>query len=265
MIAAVTTFAIGLLTALVGHGTGAAASAGHPGWERSLRGGGESAHADSKRPRAAAPHRKRAAPPPRTSRDLVHTTAAGGRSVALTLDDGPHPVWTPKVLDLLKRQHVKATFCLIGPNAQRYPALVKRIVAEGHRLCDHTVSHDETMDHKSVGYQQRQILEAQRMIDKASGGARVHYYRAPGGAFTPDSRRIAAAHGMRPLGWTADPGDWQRPGTAAIVARAKQQLKPGAVLLLHDGGGDRAESYAALEQLIPWLKGRNYTFAFPES
>ena len=263
--AAAGTFVLGLLTALIGHGTGAVASTPHPGWEQSVRGGTHADDRGAERPRSSARHREKPAKPPVTSRALTHRTAQGGRTLALTLDDGPHPEWTPKVLDLLKSQHVKATFCLIGPNAERYPALVRRIVAEGHRLCDHSVGHDTAMDHKSVAYQKRQILDAKKMIDKASGGARVHYYRAPGGAFTPDSRRIAAAHGMRPLGWTADPGDWRLPGTDAIVAGAQRQVGPGSVLLLHDGGGDRSESYAALTRLIPWLKEQGYAFGFPQA
>ncbi|WP_031029433.1 polysaccharide deacetylase family protein [Streptomyces albus] len=265
MAAAAGTVAVGLLTAFIGTSSGAVASGRHPGWEESVR-------AARVPQQAAAPHGKpKAAPhsapkvPPKVSRTISHHTAKGGRTVALTLDDGPHPEWTPKTLDLLRQYHVKATFCLIGPNAQHYPDLVKRIVAEGHRLCDHSVDHDTGMDHKPVAYQKRQILDAQKMIEKASGGARVHYYRAPGGAFTPDSRRIAAAHGMRPLGWIVDPGDWQRPGSEEITRQAEEQTKDGAVVLFHDGGGDRSESYEALRQYLPWLKEQGYGFAFPKA
>ncbi|MYT20584.1 polysaccharide deacetylase family protein, partial [Streptomyces sp. SID7760] len=135
-----------------------------------------------------------------------------GRDVAITIDDGPDPRWTPKVLEVLKQNHVKATFCMIGTRAQKYPELVRQVAAEGHELCDHTVDHDVTMDHKPVDYQRRQILDGKAMIEKAVPGVAVNYYRAPGGAFTPDSRAIAAAGGMRPLGWSVDPKDWSRPG-----------------------------------------------------
>ncbi|WP_431981324.1 polysaccharide deacetylase family protein [Streptomyces qinglanensis] len=264
--AAVGTVAVGLLTAFVGTDAGASAAGRHPGWEQSVR----AARADQD---AAAPAEKRSgagraepkAPPRKVSRTISHHTADGGRAVSLTLDDGPHPEWTPKTLDLLRQYHVKATFCLIGPNAERHPGLVKRIVAEGHRLCDHSVDHDTGMDHKSADYQKRQILDAKRMIDKASGGAPVYYYRAPGGAFTPTSRRVAAEHGMRPLGWIVDPGDWQLPGTDAIVRHAKEQVEDGAVILFHDGGGDRSETYQALRRLLPWLKNQGYGFSFPKA
>ncbi|MGW7520715.1 polysaccharide deacetylase family protein [Streptomyces sp. NPDC054796] len=186
--------------------------------------------------------------------------------LALTLDDGPDPTWTPKVLDLLRQERVKATFCLIGPNAERHPDLVKRIVAEGHRLCDHSMHHDTGMDQKPVSYQSKEILDAKRMIDKASGGAPLRYYRAPGGAFTPESRKIAAKNGMRPLGWTADSDDWRLPGAETIVGTVRQQVADGArIILMHDGGGDRSETYAALATLIPQLKQDGYAFGFPEA
>ncbi|WP_037865778.1 MULTISPECIES: polysaccharide deacetylase family protein [unclassified Streptomyces] len=262
--AAAGTVVVGLLTAFAGTGAGASASSRHPGWEQSLRGGpvqpgdGKGSGALSAKP---APSKA----PPKAGRSISHHTRAGGHSVALTLDDGPHPEWTPKVLDLLSENHIKATFCLIGPNAEANPQLVRRIVAEGHRLCDHSVDHDTGMDHKPVDYQRQQILGAKKMIDKASGGARVHYYRAPGGAFTPASRRIAAGQGMRPLGWVVDPADWERPGVEAILENAKRQVEDGAVVLFHDGGGDRSESYEALRQFIPWLKEQGYSFDFPKA
>ncbi|TGB17948.1 polysaccharide deacetylase family protein [Streptomyces palmae] len=195
---------------------------------------------------------------------IAHATERGGKTVSITIDDGPDPNWTPQVLDVLKDNGVKATFCMVGPQAQAHPDMVKRVVAAGHRLCDHTISHDTAMDRKPVAYQQRQILDAQRMIEAASGGVKVRYYRAPGGAFTPDSRRIAAAHGMRPLGWNVDTKDFQLPGTAAIVHTVKSQLSNGPTILFHDAGGPRAQTVEALRQLLPWLKSQGYGFSFPE-
>ena len=132
--------AVGLLTAFIGTGSGAAALSRHPGWEQSVRAArvqqgalspaGKQSHAKPAKPKA----------PRKVSREISHHTAAGGHSVSLTLDDGPHPEWTPKTLDLLRQYDVKATFCLVAAQAERYPKLVRRIVAEGHRLCDHSVT-----------------------------------------------------------------------------------------------------------------------------
>ncbi|MFB6629364.1 polysaccharide deacetylase family protein [Streptomyces sp. NPDC056362] len=202
-------------------------------------------------------------PPRKVPESIAHAAEAGGTAVNITIDDGPDPRWTPEMLDILKENGVKALFCMIGPQAEQHPALVKRVVAEGHRLCDHTMTHDTTMDKKSVAYQKRQILDAKRLIENAAGGAKVEYYRAPGGAFTPDSRKIAAAVGMRPLGWNVDTKDFEQPGTAAIVQTVKNELSNGPTILFHDGGGDRSQSVAALRQVLPWLKQNGHTFSFP--
>ncbi|RSS80062.1 polysaccharide deacetylase family protein [Streptomyces sp. WAC06614] len=186
-----------------------------------------------------------------------------GRDIAITIDDGPDPVWTPQVLRVLRQNHVKATFCLVGTRAQEHPELVRAISADGHQLCDHSVDHDVTMDHKPVAYQRQQILDGKTMIEKAVPGVAVTYYRAPGGAFTPESRAIAAANGMRPLGWSVDPKDWSRPGLAAIVDAVENKLPERPTVLFHDGGGDRSQTVAALQQYLPWLRSQGYSFTFP--
>ncbi|WP_405445080.1 polysaccharide deacetylase family protein [Streptomyces erythrochromogenes] len=186
-----------------------------------------------------------------------------GRDVAITIDDGPDPRWTPQVLEVLRKNHVKATFCMIGTKAQKYPELVRSVAADGHRLCNHSVDHDVTMDHKPVAYQKQQILAAKAMIEKAAPGVPVGYYRAPGGAFTPDSRAIAAESGMRPLGWSVDPKDWSRPGLPAIITALEGKLPQQPTVLFHDGGGDRSETVAALKQYLPWLTAQGYHFTFP--
>jgi peptidoglycan/xylan/chitin deacetylase (PgdA/CDA1 family) len=204
-----------------------------------------------------------ALPPPVVSMDIAHAAIAGGRAVNITIDDGPDPVWTPKVLQVLRANRVKATFCMIGPQAAAHPDLVKAVVADGHRLCDHTVDHDESMDRRSRAYQKQQILTAAHQIEQASGGVEPQYYRAPGGAFTPYSRQIAAAAGLRPLGWNVDARDWERPGVGAIETTERDELPNGPTILFHDGGGDRHQTVEALKQLLPWLRAHGHTFSFP--
>ncbi|WP_406184551.1 polysaccharide deacetylase family protein [Streptomyces sp. NBC_01006] len=204
------------------------------------------------------------APQSRIPDGIAHASESGGNAVNITIDDGPDPQWTPKVLDVLKKYDVKATFCMIGPQAKAHPDLVKRVVAAGHRLCDHTMDHNTAMDKKPVAYQEQQILEAKKMIeDAAGGGAEVEYYRAPGGAFTPDSRRIAAANGMRPLGWNVDTKDFGKPGVAAIVNAVKSEMGNGPTVLFHDGGGNRSQTVAALDQVLDWLKDQGRPTGFP--
>lgn len=197
------------------------------------------------------------------SAEIVHASDGGAHAVNITIDDGPDPVWTPQVLQVLRENGVKATFCMIGPQAAAHPELVRQVVAAGHRLCDHTVSHDTTMDKKPEAYQSQEILQAERQITQASGGVRPMYYRAPGGAFTPYSRHLAASHGMRPLGWNVDSKDFERPGAAAIVGTVKTELANGPTVLFHDAGGDRSQTVSALRTLLPWLKQQGYAFGFP--
>ncbi|MGW6709140.1 polysaccharide deacetylase family protein [Streptomyces sp. NPDC054956] len=200
----------------------------------------------------------------RVGSDLVRAAEEEGKVVNITLDDGPDPKWTPKALELLREHGAKATFCLTGPNAQKHPDLVNEMVAAGHRLCNHAVSHDTAMDKKDVAYQEKEIMDAKHMIDGASGGTRIWYYRAPGGAFTPESRDIAARNGMANLGWNVDPGDFNRPGADQIVSAVQKQLETkGPTILMHDGGGDRSQSVEALGKLLPWLKEQGYGFSFP--
>ncbi|MFC8093398.1 polysaccharide deacetylase family protein [Streptomyces sp. NPDC057301] len=201
--------------------------------------------------------------PKPVSNELSLTSEGGPKAVNITIDDGPHPQFTPQMLDVLEEYGARATFCVVGTQARRHPELVKRIVAEGHRLCNHSDSHDSTMDRKSKSYQEKEVLDAARTILKASGGVPATYYRAPGGAFTPYSRKLAAHHGMRPLGWNVDPRDWDLPGVDAIVRTVKSQLANGPTVLLHDGGGERAQSVEALRRLLPWLKKHGYSFGFP--
>ncbi|WP_411757394.1 polysaccharide deacetylase family protein [Streptomyces venezuelae] len=196
--------------------------------------------------------------------DIAHASENGADAVNITIDDGPDPRWTPRVLEVLRRHDVRATFCMVGPQAKAHPDLVKKVVADGHRLCDHTMNHDTAMDKKPVAYQEAQILEAKKLIEEAAGGgAKVEYYRAPGGAFTPDSRRIAAAHGMRPLGWNVDTKDFDKPGAAAIVSAVKREIGNGPTVLFHDGGGNRAQTVDALDQVLAWLREQGRPTGFP--
>ncbi|WP_431677974.1 polysaccharide deacetylase family protein [Kitasatospora sp. KL5] len=197
------------------------------------------------------------------SHQIVRWTAHGGRSVALTFDDGPGPATRP-ILDLLREYHAHATFCLVGNEVERDPAAVRRIVAEGHRLCDHTVDHPQPLHSRPHDRQVHEIADAKQSILRAAGpGAEVPWFRAPGGDFTAENEQIAADHGMTSLGWSVDPRDWAKPGAPAIVANVQQHLRPGGVVLMHDGGGDRSQTIEALKQLLPWLQAQGYTFDFP--
>jgi membrane peptidoglycan carboxypeptidase len=190
---------------------------------------------------------------------VVHTAHAGKR-LALTFDDGPSD-YTPAVLDLLEQYGIKATFCMVGENVTWYPATVRRIVADGHRLCNHSMHHDD-LGQMTAAKSGADIEETDKAIADASPGATVTYYRAPYGDFGP-SAKVAAQLGHTPLGWVVDPDDWKLPGADVIATRIEDQLTPRAVVLVHDGGGDRRQTIDALRKLIPKLLHDGWTFDFP--
>lgn len=173
-------------------------------------------------------------------------------SVLLTFDDGPDPVWTPQVLALLKAYHAHAIFCLIGREARKYPELVRQIVADGHLLCDHTQNHDEHLGADPVSIARAEIRGGLQAIVAATGAAPA-YFRAPGGAWTPKVERMVRESGMTPLKWNVDPRDWEHPRARVILARVLSEIRPGSVVLLHDGGGDRSPTVGALRALLHLL------------
>jgi peptidoglycan/xylan/chitin deacetylase (PgdA/CDA1 family) len=185
-----------------------------------------------------------------------------GKTVVLTFDDGPDPRWTPRVLDALARHGAVATFCLIGSEALEHPELVRAITAAGMRVCDHSRTHDERLTTRSTDRMTGEVIDTQHWLGDAAD-APVHYFRAPGGSWSPALLQMAADAGMQPLGWSVDPRDWKQPGTAAIVSAVQQHVHPGSIVLLHDGGGRRGQTVAALDQLLPWLAAQGYRFGFP--
>jgi peptidoglycan/xylan/chitin deacetylase (PgdA/CDA1 family) len=185
----------------------------------------------------------------------------GSDAVALTFDDGPDPVNTPQILDILRANGVKATFCLVGWRVRDYPDIVRQIAADGHTLCNHSWQHLIDLGSRDVGYIHWDLDQTSQAIRNAVPGAQVKYFRAPGGNFTPDLVRIARGYGMEPLYWDVDPRDWDHTKDASdqahidrVVAAVKSQVRQGSVILSHDN--KQPDSIAAYRVLIPWLKAR---------
>lgn len=187
----------------------------------------------------------------------------GGRSVAFTFDDGPDPRYTPKILDLLKAARIRATFCVVGTMAQEFPGLIKRIAAEGHTLCSHAWNHELGLGGQADASIRANLLRANAAIRAAVPHAKIAYFRQPGGAWTNRVVAVARELGMTSLGWAVDPKDWQRPGAAAIVARVRT-ARPGEIVLMHDGGGDRSGTVAACRALIPDFSRRYGLVSLPQ-
>jgi peptidoglycan/xylan/chitin deacetylase (PgdA/CDA1 family) len=200
---------------------------------------------------------------PVTDNLIAHTPHTSGKHVALTFDDGPDPVWTPQVLKLLRQHHAKATFCVLGERAVAYPELIRQIVADGHTLCDHTMTHDANLPGNARAVQLAEIDGALKAIHQAVPGAPVPYYRAPEGTFSQDVQTLAASLGMRSVAWSIDTRDWTRPGAPAIVESVRSVIGTDDVVLMHDGGGNRSQTVQALADLLPWLVAQGYQFELP--
>jgi peptidoglycan/xylan/chitin deacetylase (PgdA/CDA1 family) len=179
-------------------------------------------------------------------------------AIALTIDDGPHPTYTPQMLDLLAEFHVRATFSLIGEQVIEYPQLVKRIVTAGHQVADHTMTHPMNLPALSSDKIRLEIGGAHDRIAQTTGVA-PKFFRSPGGAWSSRVLDTATEHDMISIDWAVDPRDWARPGTGSIESTLLT-AKAGDILLCHDGGGDRSETIQALRTVIPALQKRGLMF-----
>ncbi|HEX5595895.1 MAG TPA: polysaccharide deacetylase family protein [Micromonosporaceae bacterium] len=184
--------------------------------------------------------------------DLMRRTSDKG--VALTFDDGPHPVWTPQILDALRAAKVSATFCVVGSQAERHPELIARIVREGHTLCNHTWRHEFDLGTRPEAEIRANLERTNRAIRRGAPDAPIKYFRHPGGKWTPAAVDVAHDLGMRALHWDVDPQDWAQPGAGVITKRVLDRARSGSIVLLHDGGGDRSGTLQACSGLLSTLK-----------
>lgn len=187
--------------------------------------------------------------------ELIHD--APKHAIALTVDDGPDPDWTPKVLRLLDKHHMQASFCVVGIHADRYPRLVRDVTKAGHVIVNHSYTHVMPFNHQTEKRIVAEITRTQRAIEKAAK-VTPQLFRAPGGAWSPFIFRAVAAYGLIPLDWDIDPADWEQPGTHKIE-HAMLKGRPGDIVLCHDGGGNRSETIRALRKVLPTWKHRGYT------
>ncbi|MBV6698066.1 polysaccharide deacetylase family protein [Kitasatospora aureofaciens] len=183
------------------------------------------------------------------------------RVVALTIDDGPDPRYTPTVLALLQQYGIRATFFLIGENAVEHPALVRDIADRGHHIANHTWTHPD-LRHLSES-QVRDELERTSDLLLRTTGRLPTWFRAPGGDWSEVSLKVTADLGLRNMSWSVDPRDWARPGTSVIIDRILKDVRPGSIVLNHDGGGDRSQTVAAMKTYLPALIDSGYFFTAP--
>ena len=178
-----------------------------------------------------------------------------GDVVYLTFDDGPHPVYTPQVLDVLARHDAQATFFVLGSLAQAHPDIIERIAAEGHTVANHTWNHEDL-----AGLPRDAFDETVRRTQAQLGELATPCLRPPYASTDAYTQEWAASHGLSLMMWTVDPSDWRRPPAAEIADHIVRRAVAGAVVLLHDGGGDRSNTVRGLDMALERLSGRGLSY-----
>jgi peptidoglycan/xylan/chitin deacetylase (PgdA/CDA1 family) len=234
--------------------------------------GGSSDGAGSPRLRDAAPRRgalaRRLAHPNVAAREdraitdvgrrLPFVVAAGGgkREVALTFDDGPGP-YTDRVLDLLLREHVPATFFVVGQMLRYFRPQLDHELRGGFVIGDHTMNHP-SLRGKPLSFQLAQIGGDAGLL-ASDGVVTPRLFRPPFGLFDHTTLDVLRRRHMLAVMWTVDSSDYTRPGVPAIVHNVLLKVKPGAIVMMHDAGGDRSQTVAALPEIVRRLRKRRYT------
>jgi peptidoglycan/xylan/chitin deacetylase (PgdA/CDA1 family) len=196
-------------------------------------------------------HAKTAVPP------ILHRVNTAAPAVALTFDDGPDPRYTEPILKLLTNAHAHATFFVLGLLAERHPGILAALVRDGMEIGLHGMTH-LNLRRAGAAHVVRDALAEQALLARLVPGLRAVLYRPPYGYTSPVLvQGLAAAH-LTGVLWDVDTRDWTEPGTAAIVRAVERQVRPGSIVLFHDGGGARAQTVEALRQLLPWFRSHGY-------
>ncbi|MFH9175070.1 polysaccharide deacetylase family protein [Streptomyces albogriseolus] len=193
------------------------------------------------------------------------TLSVPDRRLVLTFDDGPDPTWTPKVLDVLKKHDAHAVFFVTGTMASRHPGLVQRMVDEGHEIGLHTFNHPDLslQSTKRIDWE----LSQNQLALTGAAGIRTSLFRPPYSSFSAamDNESWPVTEYIGSRGYltvvnNTDSEDWKRPGVDEIIRRATPENGKGAIVLMHDSGGDRSQTVAALDRFLPDLKDKGYEF-----
>ncbi len=193
-----------------------------------------------------------------THRFLAHEPSM--KVVALTFDDGPHPIYTPKVLEILRRYKVKATFFLIGERVERFPQIARMIVSEGHEVGNHTYSHPNNLPKENWDEIRLEIEKCSKAIERVTG-VRPKFFRPPKGFLNYKVLTLAQLEGYTLVFWTVSADHKDAPNPKAMAKRVLKLVHPGAIILMHDGRiPSRWKDVKALPLIIKGLRKQGYKF-----
>ena len=183
--------------------------------------------------------------------------SSGERLIALTFDDGPYPIYTPMLLDELKRLRIRATFFLIGRDAGWWPQIARRIAADGNEIGDHTQTHPD-LDRETPAQVRRELVEGRNTLLRITGDrSAAALFRPPHGRYTAATLRVAQSLGMKTIFWSDDPGDWRDLSAREIEAHVAAHATEPEILLLHSG---KRTTVKALEKIVPAFRRAGYRF-----
>lgn len=202
---------------------------------------------------------------PVTARELlpsyepIHRIDTNKKVVALTFDDGPDATYTPKILEVLHKNRVPATFFVLGSQVDKHPKVLQWIYKAGHEIGNHGYHHfdlNKLTEHEVY----EDIKQAERSILRTTG-ILAQYYRPAGGVMTHDVMNAVQASGYDIIHWSVDPRDWSLARTASVIAKTvKSNVSSGDIILFHDGGLNQKQTVAALQELISDLRSQGYRF-----
>jgi len=200
------------------------------------------------------------APSPVPTRAVRCGDPRAGLRVALTFDDGPSR-FTPKLLDVLRREKVPATFFVLGRLVRRHPALIRRIHAEGHLVANHSFDHPKQA---SIEAWRQQIQRTEQLI-RAAGVPVAPFFRPPHGVVRPALLRLCHELGYTVVLYTLLSSDWKLPGVKALVSQVLHRVAPGSIIVLHDAGGYRQQTLDALPEIIRGLRRKGFALVTLET
>jgi len=185
-----------------------------------------------------------------------HNNSEG--KIALTFDDGPHKAYTEEILDILNEYGIKATFFVVGSNVERHPEIVKRALAEGHEIGNHTYSHPHLTNIEGDELY-REMLETERILMELTD-FRPKLFRPPEGVYSQTVSNTLERLDYIPILWTVDTTDWKRPKAETIAQTVMDHTEPGVIILCHDYVSGKSNTPAALRIFLPKLLEQGYQF-----
>ncbi|AFZ17723.1 putative xylanase/chitin deacetylase [Allocoleopsis franciscana PCC 7113] len=190
--------------------------------------------------------------------ELVNHVNTKDKVVALTYDDGPNPPYTNQLLEILERHQIKATFFVVGKTVEKYPDTLRLIVSKGHEIGNHSYSHKALISEKP-GFIWSEIQKTDQLLRQLGVKDEIHF-RAPYGRKLIVLPYLLAKLNKKNILWTIDTKDYEASNSEVIEASVLEQVRPGSIILMHDGGGERSRTVVATERLIENLKEKGYSF-----